>query len=185
MNELKHRDELGSFLNRLKLTGAGVEVGCAFGGYSQKIMAAWKGKKLYMVDPWGKQEKDVYRENTNDTADFEAWYRDCLGFSERDPRVILIRALSVEGAKLVEDDSLDFCYIDGNHSYRHVLEDLDAWFPKVRIGGIIGGHDFQTKTDEGWFCEVDKAVKRWTEEHKFELHLTNPCSSWWFRKTHK
>lgn len=49
---------------------------------------------------------------------------------------------SVEGSKQFADASLDFVYIDANHSYEAVKEDIAIWRPKVRAGGFIGGHDY-------------------------------------------
>merc|ERR1712046_91775 len=49
---------------------------------------------------------------------------------------------SVEAAKLIQKDLLDLVYIDGDHSYEAVREDIKAWLPKIRRGGIISGHDY-------------------------------------------
>ena len=49
---------------------------------------------------------------------------------------------SIEASKLYQDNSLDFVFIDADHSYESVVEDIQSWFPKVKNGGIIGGHDF-------------------------------------------
>jgi predicted O-methyltransferase YrrM len=49
---------------------------------------------------------------------------------------------SWEVAKLYDDASLDFCFIDANHSYECVARDIDAWKPKVKRGGILAGHDY-------------------------------------------
>jgi hypothetical protein len=49
---------------------------------------------------------------------------------------------SLEAAKLIKDESLDFVYIDALHDKQSVLDDITAWEPKVRIGGIVAGHDW-------------------------------------------
>jgi hypothetical protein len=49
---------------------------------------------------------------------------------------------SVEAAKLYKDKSLDVVFIDANHSYESVRDDIEAWLPKVKMGGIIAGHDY-------------------------------------------
>ncbi len=183
MKGLSRREVLGYFLNERGLTGKGVEVGSAWGGYARTILDAWKGEQLFLVDPWEKQDNSVYQENTNTMADFNDWYQNCKNLAAQDKRVVLVKKYSVDAASIFDKESLDFVYIDGNHSYRNVMEDMDAWFPKVKIGGVFGGHDFQNKTDEGWFCEVENAVKRWTNEHDFPFVIT-PCSSWWLEKTH-
>jgi hypothetical protein len=53
-----------------------------------------------------------------------------------------IRSTSVDAAKLYKDNSLDFVFIDAEHSYESVREDIDAWLPKIKKGGIISGHDY-------------------------------------------
>lgn len=178
-----HREAFGYWLNEAGLLGEGAEIGCAFGGFSRTVLSQWKGKTYYMIDPWIKQSSEVYREKT-DGVDYDRWYEDCCGVAKDDPRAKLIRALSVDGAKQFDDGQLDFAYIDGNHSYRNAMEDMDAWWPKVKIGGMMAGHDFLNKTDEGWFCEVERAVIRWSSEHNAPFMFTGGCSSWWIRKEH-
>ena len=48
--------------------------------------------------------------------------------------------LSSEAASLVEDNSLTFLYIDGNHGHDAVKEDLEVWYPKLKRGGLCAGH---------------------------------------------
>lgn len=54
----------------------------------------------------------------------------------------MIRALSHEVADLFADESLDYVYIDGNHAYDYVKLDLETWYPKLKKGGILAGHDY-------------------------------------------
>jgi hypothetical protein len=49
---------------------------------------------------------------------------------------------SVEASKLFEDKSIDFAFIDASHEYEDVLEDIKSWYPKIKVGGIIAGHDY-------------------------------------------
>jgi predicted O-methyltransferase YrrM len=51
---------------------------------------------------------------------------------------------SLEASKLFPDKSIDMVFIDGNHGYSHVKEDILAWLPKVKAGGILSGHDCDT-----------------------------------------
>ena len=53
-----------------------------------------------------------------------------------------VKSDSVAAADRYVDNSLDMVYLDGGHSYEQVLADLNAWYPKVKIGGVISGHDF-------------------------------------------
>jgi hypothetical protein len=56
--------------------------------------------------------------------------------------VNLIQVPSPEAARLYDDDSIRFIWIDGDHSYHSVFRDLRAWWPKVQRGGCLGGHDY-------------------------------------------
>ena len=57
-----------------------------------------------------------------------------------------VRMDSVRAAKCFGDESVDFVFIDADHSYEGVRADLFAWFPKIKRDGIIAGHDFDWKT---------------------------------------
>lgn len=74
-----------------------------------------------------------------------------------------IKLSSVEGAELYKINSLDFVFIDANHVYEAVRDDLQAWFPKVKTGGIIAGHDYYN--DPG----VKKAVDGFFGEKNIQL----------------
>jgi len=67
--------------------------------------------------------------------------------------VNIIKGDSVEVSSRYEDESLDFVFIDGDHSYDGVTRDIKAYWPKVRIGGIISGHDY-----EGAWADCKRAV---------------------------
>jgi len=71
--------------------------------------------------------------------------------------VNVISMKSVDAARLYDDNSLEFVYIDASHDYESVKEDISAWYNKVKVGGIIGGDDY------GWEGVV-KAVKELVPE---------------------
>ena len=178
---ITHRDNLGGWLNELGLIGTGVEVGAACGDYARKILEQWKGKCLYLIDPWERQDAAIYRERTNHEAPFTEWHQRCKELRDQDPRVISVQALSLDASSVFPDQSLSFVYLDGNHSYDAVLDDLQAWWLKLKPDGLFGGHDFLNKLDEGWHCEVRSAVTHWAEAHDLRPTLTD-CSSWWIRR---
>ena len=67
-----------------------------------------------------------------------------------------IRSPSVEAASRFEDNTLDFVFIDASHEYEDVKNDINAWLPKVKNGGILAGHDYYLGDD--YFPGVKKAV---------------------------
>lgn len=83
-----------------------------------------------------------------------------------------IKSISWEAAKIYKDNSLDFVFIDAAHDYESVKKDLNAWFDKVKIGGVFAGHDY-------YYSEVYKAV------HEFELinkNITQLEGCWIYKK---
>lgn len=177
INSINDRTRLGQWLNENGLIGSGAEIGCAFGGFARIVLSTWRGKQYFMVDPWIVQDSEVYRERTSN-VDYRDWYHQCVKLSQQDRRVKLIRSMSVDGSRQIADDSLDWVFIDGNHSYRSVLEDMDAWYRKVKPGGLFSGHDYGNDTNWPHFCEVKSAVDRWMSEHHATFSVTS-CSSWW------
>lgn len=65
-------------------------------------------------------------------------------------KIIQCKDFSTECVKEFEDASIDFVYIDARHDRKGVLEDLQAYWPKVKMGGVIAGHDYieQFEVDE-------------------------------------
>ena len=79
-----------------------------------------------------------------------------------------VRMLSIEAAKRYTDESLDFVWIDADHSYRKVLEDLNAWYPKVKIGGMFAGHDYAPQ-HYGSRMGVIRAVREFFRDKPLEI----------------
>jgi hypothetical protein len=54
----------------------------------------------------------------------------------------MLRKTSMEAVADIPDESLDFVYIDGLHNFKDVAHDIWEWSKKVRVGGLISGHDY-------------------------------------------
>jgi predicted O-methyltransferase YrrM len=87
-----------------------------------------------------------------------------------------IRLPSVEASKLYADNSLDFVFIDANHSYEFVKDDINAWYPKVKKGGILAGHDY-IKLWSGVIQAVDEFILK----HNYSLEINSEIC-WGFIK---
>ena len=109
-------------LNRLGLTDCGVEVGVERGLNARMILDSWFGEMLYLVDMWHTYEQSAWT-----VADVESNLHGHTG------RYKTMVNTSVNAAKLFEDGSLDFVYIDADHSYQSMWDDLEAWGPKVVV----------------------------------------------------
>jgi hypothetical protein len=85
--------------------------------------------------------------------------------------VNIIRKSSVQAAKQFKANSVDFVFIDGSHDTESVCLDIDTWFPKVKVGGIIAGHDYKSHR------EVEIAVNS-----RFPIGVHKRGASWLFYK---
>lgn len=123
-----------------------VEVGSWAGRSSVQmavnIINSKKNIKFDCVDTWEGSE-DGANHKEMDVIKKGKLYDLFLKNTKRVKHVINpIRKPSVEAAKLYEDQSLDFVFLDADHSYESVTEDLNAWFPKLKPDGIFAGHDY-------------------------------------------
>ncbi len=175
--DIELREEFPSWLNKHGLLGAGAEIGCAHGGHARQFLSQWQGKIFYMVDLWTVQTPDIYRERS-EGIDYDRWYQECLELARQDPRVSIRRLDSVRAAQEFGDATLDFVYIDANHAYGPVLADMDAWWPKVKPGGVFGGDDYGNDTNWPNFIEVKRAVDRWMAQHKLTF-VVDRRPDWW------
>lgn len=85
----------------------------------------------------------------------------------------LITKPSTEAALQFKDKSVDFVFIDANHDYEYVKEDILAWLPKIKEGGIIAGHDYHEIGDG--FPGVYKAVQEIFGERIDKKYLHEFC----------
>ena len=187
---IDHRNKFPEMFNDMGLDGIGVEVGVHQGVYSDKILKTWKGKKLYLIDSWKRIENAVDFINDIDKNGYlNAMAQTFMKVYDYGSKAVIIRESSVEAARLFSDWSLDFVYIDASHDYNNVKNDLNAWYPKVKTGGVVSGHDYANGTWEypkGFvMLEVKKAVDEFFKEipiayTKEEISETFP--SWYVIK---
>lgn len=181
-----HRNYLPHLLNKLSLTGAGAEVGVKRGIYSEIILSRWEGKKLYLVDPWEEQNDESYVDRANvDQERHDTFYNEALErLGKFNGRFEIVRDYSLTAAADIPDESLDFVYIDARHDHDSVLEDLRAWEPKVKVGGVIAGHDYLQGVVNGTPFGVRSAVRQYMKERnypRFALRRTwEPWPSFYF-----
>jgi hypothetical protein len=117
------RDDLPGFFVEMGFK-TGAEIGVGKGEFSEKLCQA--GLRLYSVDPWFKDKNF-------------ALAKEKLG---KYPNCTIVRKTSMEAVADFANESLDFVYIDANHEFRYIAEDLVEWSKKVRPGGIVSGHDY-------------------------------------------
>lgn len=134
----------------------GAEIGVADGQNSLTLCKNISDLQLLCVDPW-----EVYKGNprahNNQDRMFELAQERLSSYN-----VHFAKNMSMEAVQNEDDNSLDFVYIDGNHSFDYVMQDIIEWSRKVKKGGIISGHDYYRFR---WAGVVD-AVDAYTKAHQ-------------------
>jgi hypothetical protein len=182
---VRAREDFGEFLNSRGLLGEAAEIGVQRGLFSRTLLDHWQGNCLHLIDPW-QHFADGYQDigNVSD-AEHEA----CLQAAQQNlaqhvGRYRIHRKCSLDAVAEFADESLDFAYVDANHSYLGALEDMRAWFPKVKPGGVFAGHDYL----DGMLAAGEFGVK--SAVRAFELEtgliangtLDQPWPSWYLTK---
>lgn len=154
-----------------------VEIG-SFKGGSAAFMAVEiinSGKKIKFdcIDLWN----DYWDEGSKELKNYIVYTNmyDTFLNNIKPVRHIInpIRSDSHSAASLYCDNSLDFIYIDANHYYDYIKKDLQLWYPKIKKGGLLAGHDFVNNTA----CQVRQAVEEFCLTYKLNVNIEEG-SSW-------
>ncbi len=139
----------------------GAELGVSQGRFTMYLCALMHDMEVDCFDLWAEQPN-----NEGEMAEqYLGWpheenYQRFKNLAEQyfPERIKIHRMDSAKGADLIEDGSLDFVFIDADHSHAGCLRDLQAWYPKVRKGGIVAGHDWHWPTVQTALKEFGKKV---------------------------
>ncbi len=160
----------------------GVEIGVHEGDHALSLLENLNIKKLYLIDPW-----EEYKEYNNNSEGYMGKFITDLSDAEKVTRRRMKKySNKVEIIKNFSNDcldkipnNLDFVYIDSNHNYKYIKQDIKNYWKKLKVGGILGGHDFYN----GFHRICDDVIKRVCEfavENKLQLRTDMP--DWWFVK---
>lgn len=171
-----YKDIVDHFPGPAHFVEVGVYMGRSAAFMAVEIINSGKDIKLDCVDPWdGRAEPGHGYRNPNHNYDaFIARMQPVID------RIKPVRLPSVEAAVLYEDESLDFVFIDGMHTYAAVKEDITAWLPKVKKGGILAGHDYLHGGDFGPL--VKEAVIELLPGHVVINDDPEHCPVWIYQK---
>ncbi len=148
----------------------GAEIGVYKGDNAEFILTLLEPTMLYLIDPWNNFLDIDSNEIIGYTHYIETQERLKLYGNKR-----LIKKTSKEANKLFNNEELDFVYIDADHHYEAIKNDLNLWYPKVKKGGILSGHDYH----ESMECVV-KAVNEFCAKNNLQLMYAS--TDWWVIK---
>lgn len=135
------------------------EIGVWKGVFTQKILNLVQPQELHLIDPWLFQKEFPNRLYSGMIAqnqeDMDNIYESVVA-KTKDKNVIIHRNFSSNVLPKFADNYLDWIYIDGNHNYEFVKQDLELSVKKVKVGGFITGDDYNWHPQDN--CPVRKAV---------------------------
>lgn len=168
------REHLAHLLNARRLLGEGAEVGVQHGYFSEAILNVWQGGRLYSIDPWQEFLATAYVDIANITQfEHDQRYGQTIERLRRfGARSCILRQTSKEAVGSFADRQLDFVYLDAQHHYEAVKEDIALWYPKIKKGGLLAGHDYlDGHIDEGIFG-VKSAVDEFVNATGLRLSIS-------------
>lgn len=166
---------LSNIINKKGLR-VGAEIGVAYAGHTEYILEHTNVENIYAIDPyrhiWG------YKDPMNfGFYKFNILFKSAKKrLSKFGNRATFIRKKSKDAVGDILE-SLDFVYIDADHSYTGVSEDISLWFNKVEDGGIIAGHDYGHPNFPG----VEKAVHEFFDRFNWQINF-DKSGVWWVEK---
>jgi SAM-dependent methyltransferase len=151
------------------------EIGTWRGDFAAGILRSRRPRTLHLIDPWQHRDEDAYksamfggRAREGQRA-MDAIHQSVLDrFQRRIERqqVRVKRSRSVEAAATFDDETLDWVYIDGDHTYEAVKADLEAYHRAVKPGGFLAGDDYGLT---GWWGD---GVTRAVDEFAANMRVT-------------
>jgi len=162
-----------SMLQKMPKGGVCIEVGVWRGEFTRMILNQLQPKKLTLIDPWKNfdERKDAFDGQTKED-EFERIHNEVKAkFADEIEagQVEIMRALSADALAEMNENTLDFAYLDGDHSYEGVKADLEGVFPLMKQGGIIMMDDFHRR---GWWGDaVIRAAQEFLGTHSQDVQI--------------
>lgn len=162
-------------LNRISLQNlvgmkdlVGAEIGVSSGDNAFDILMKLDIAKLFLIDPYTTRQGNVKHKRIADELLYWHQYK-----------LIWFATKSEWAARFIEDEELDFVYIDGDHSQRGALKDIQLYWPKVKKGGLVAGDNYEAGA-------IQKAIKQSTEINDNKLftadNIDTTSIDWWIIK---
>lgn len=133
------------------------ELGVFKGEFSEIILNKTQPSELFLVDIFPPEICSGDKDGNNIVyANLETYYDTLIKKYKRSKRVKVVKSTTTEFLKSIDDEYLDAVYIDADHSYDAIKNDLELSFKKVKTGGMIMGHDYTASMFPGVVKAVDE-----------------------------
>ena len=151
------------------------EIGVFFGTNARRMFKKLNVEKMFLIDPYQKYQD--YTKEKNVLTFLPSSFKPALKVLNRYyDRVVPLQMTSEDAVDFIPND-LDMVYIDGNHAYEYVKKDIELYYPKIKVGGIIGGHDIEGNSLGE---NIRRAVFEFADKNNLSVHVKKP--DWWIIK---
>lgn len=163
---IRLRKDLGPEMKRLGLNGVAVEVGARIGAVGKELLEGWQQASLLVqVDEWATQRES---DNTS-TLNWREMLEACNAATEMQARgfakaVSQCQGSSLACVELFDDNSVDFVWLNKHHDRTGLINDLVAYWPKVKHGGIIAGYGYAEQDEPGSAADPANLNLDWTKQ---------------------
>jgi spermidine synthase len=144
----------------------GIEIGSCHGATTHYLLEMLPNSHITAIDPYEEYDQMTSRDRAHES--FQQLMK------EYSDRISLIRLRSDDAVDQIENESVDFIFVDGYHSNEQVEKDIRNYYPKLKSGGIMSGHDYN-----GWSLQtgVNEMATKYNKEVSF-------CEQdvWYWRK---
>ncbi len=169
-------------ISRLNLTGVGIEIGVQRGVYSESILQN-SNLHLILLDSWRyfDEYKSICNKPTKDQIELLVKTINNL-VDKYEGRFTIMRERSEVAVNFFADEMFDFIYLDADHSEKFVYNQLVTWWPKLKRGGWMAGHDYIPRNTKTF--GVKAAVDRFFAEQRLSFSVTEEYGlpSWYIQK---
>tara|TARA_B110000305_G_scaffold224566_1_gene270228 strand:- start:842 stop:1408 length:567 start_codon:yes stop_codon:yes gene_type:complete len=181
--EFELDDSRLSLLEKIKPGDKCAEIGVFRGDFSEFIIKM-EPSALYLVDPWVSIMDIPARWHAIPQEEIDIIKQEVKDKFYTDSRVNVIEKYSIDALYDFADESLDWIYLDANHSYSFAQKDLENWWRKLKPGGFLCGNAYQDDDaqikllDFGIIPAVDTFLEGYFDEienfetFKFQYSLT-------------
>lgn len=122
-----------------------IEIGSYMGESTMMFASSNVFKEIYTIEPFKNVDGKIEGFNQKNDYNWDTIYNEFQTNTRFFNNISLHKDFSYNVADKFEDKSMDFIYIDGDHSYDQVKQDLEMYLPKLKDNGVIGGHDYNKK----------------------------------------
>lgn len=152
------------------VSGVVVEIG-VFAGRSTAVMSPIcmaNSTKYYAIDNFhGSTDPRDAATKGQQTRDIQSLFEANMKAIGTLDHITVVKANSDDAVKLFDNCSVDFCFIDADHTPHVVLSDIQRWWPKIKPGGILGGHDYQ--------APLGRVVDSFARENRVKVFSRGTC----------